>query len=860
MNIKNLSLGNSGKAIRKQCPPINLLKKEVDDMQKVFLSHSSADKRNYVSLVADKLIKNLGPENVILDELTFQEGRKTIEEIEDNLECTDLFVFFCSENSLKSAWVREELFKAEDLWNANKLQQICPIIIDKKIKYDDPLIPEWMQKNYNLQYISRPNKAAQIIQQRMIEISFERHPRLKERNEIFVGRNEQIKNFEERIDDFEKVKPICVVASGINSIGRKTLLKKCIIKSNIKKNSYPFSSISLNYDESIEDFILKLYDLGLTRELDIRDMMKQPIGDKIQMAVSIIHDIQDQNDILFIEDSGSIINHDGVVAQWFVDLLEHPQIKCQVTFCIVSKFRLKYFGDDVAYSTREKVFHFGVDELSKVERDGLLGRSLRFEGISLDLEDIRMLSGLLLGFPEQVFFTVSLIKEKGIDYVRKNTYEIVEYNNKKASVVVRDIEPDSDKISFLALLSGFDYISIKYIYDVVEGEKQYINYIDEFLSKSICEYIGVMKEYIRVNDTIKDYVVRNNFPINPRHKNNICQSVNIFLENLSNNEYDIPEYLFSLKEALLADKKIDAKYLLPSLYLKTMSDLYNRRKNKEVIVFADRALENEQYMDGRIVFEIRYLLCSALAKLKDSRFKEEVHKISGADYRFLYGFYYRQIGRFDKALEMINESLRLRPNFSKAKREKVQIYIGMQEYQAAKTLAAENYQNYSDNPYHIQAYFSCLIKSEKSKENSDVLLSLIKTLENINSDVSKEMTLRCRAQYEAFYNDDEALALSFINQAIDMNPSIQYARIVKFDICERFGLIDDMKEIIQFFRQPEYKVKYQNNIIIFESIIMAKEGDVEKATKYFMNSIRDYTDEAKDKFVIKLNKYDNSSK
>ena len=236
------------------------------------------------------------------------------------------------------------------------------------------------------------------------------------------------------------------------------------------------------------------------------------------------------------------------------------------------------------------------------------------------------------------------------------------------------------------------------------------------------------------------------------------------------------------------------------------------------------------------------------------------NKISGADYRFLYGFYYRQIGRFDKALEMINESLRLRPNFSKAKREKVQIYIGMQEYQAAKTLAAENYQNYSDNPYHIQAYFSCLIKSEKSKENSDVLLSLIKTLENINSDVSKEMTLRCRAQYEAFYNDDEALALSFINQAIDMNPSIQYARIVKFDICERFGLIDDMKEIIQFFRQPEYKVKYQNNIIIFESIIMAKEGDVEKATKYFMNSIRDYTDEAKDKFVIKLNKYDNSSK
>lgn len=39
----------------------------------------------------------------------------------------------------------------------------------------------------------------------MIELSFEKHPRLKERNEIFVGRNDLIGLFEERMDDFEKV-------------------------------------------------------------------------------------------------------------------------------------------------------------------------------------------------------------------------------------------------------------------------------------------------------------------------------------------------------------------------------------------------------------------------------------------------------------------------------------------------------------------------------------------------------------------------------------------------------------------------------------------------------------------------------
>lgn len=824
-------------------------------MQKIFLSHSSADKELYVRIVARRLIREFGEDSVIFDELTFQEGRKTIEEIEDNLDVTDLFVFFVSNDSLNSDWVIKELFRAKELWKEKKLQQICPIIINPEIKYDDDRIPKWLQENYNLQYISRPIKAAQIIEQRMIELSFERHPRLKERNEIFVGRNDLIKSFEERMDDFEKEKPICIVASGIKSIGRTTLVKKCIFKSNIKKSSYPFPRICINYNESIEDFILKLYDLGLFETMDMSGLMTKSLGKKIEIAIDFVKILQDQDEIVIIEDNGSIINHDGIVDEWFTKVMEYEKLNNKVTLCLISKFRLRYFGEGVSYSTRQKLFHLSIGELIKKERDGLLGRYLQFEKIELNLEDKRLISGLLVGFPEQVFYSVELIKERGLEYVKKNTDQIVEFNNKKASIMIKDIEQDKDKISFLALISSFDYISIKYIYDVVDNEKKYIKYIDEFISNAICEYVGVMKEYIRVNETIKDYVVRNNYQMDQKHRKKLDLNLNDFLKNLKMNEYDIPEYLFSLKDALLKNKKIDEKYIIPSLYLKTMNDLYIERKNREVVMFAEKALENEQYMDDRIVFEIRYLLCSALAKLKDDRFKDEVHKIKGADYDFLYGFYYRQIGKFDKALEMINSSMNKRSNFSKAKREKVQIYIGMQEFQSARELAEENYKNYKENPYHIQAYFSCLIKSEKSQENRNILSKLINTLESLNSDVAKEMTLRCKAQYEAFYNDEEAKSLQYINQAIDMNPNIQYARIVKFDICDRFDLIEDMKEILEFFRQAEYKIKYQSNIICFQSIVLAKEGNIHKAVEYFCANMKDYTDEAKDKFIVKLNKY-----
>lgn len=824
-------------------------------MQKVFLSHSSVDKESYVRIVYKKLAKELGEENVIIDEISFQEGRKTIEEIDESLGTTDLFVVFFSNESLESDWVKHELFCAGELWNKSKLKQICPIIIDSSIKYDDSRIPDWMQENYNLQFVSRPTKAAQIIQQRMIELSFEKHPRLKERQEIFVGRNAQIGLFEERMDDFEREKPICVVASGINSVGRRTLLKKCITKSNIKKYSYPFPKINLNYDESIEDFILKLFDLGLTKTIDIYNLMTLELEEKLNIIIDMIVEIQDQEELILIEDNGSLIDHNGEMAKWFSDLLSNPKIKSKLTFCIVSKFRLQHFADDVSYNIREKIFWFGVEELTPKERRGLLSRYLQFEEIELELEDIRLLSDLLAGFPEQIFYAVTLLKEKGIDYVRRNTYQIVEYNNKKASIIIKDIEENDNKIALLALLSKFDYVSIKYIYDIVEQDNQYLKYIDEFIAKAICEYVGSMKEYIRVNDTIKDYVARNNYKIKENHQENIKNSVNSFLKNLSLGEYDMPEYLFSLKEALLNGKEIAPQYLVPSLYLKTMTDFYNRRKNKEVVMFADKALENERYMDSRIVFEIRYLLCSALAKQKDKRFNDEVRKLKGADFYFLYGFYYRQIGKFDKALEMINKSMDMKPNFSKAKREKVQIYIGMQEYQKARELAKENYQNYGDNPYHIQAYFTCLIKSEKSKENKEILESLIATLNTINSDTSKEMSLRCQAQLECFYNDSQEQAIACINEAIAMNPNIQYARIVKFDICEKFGMIEEMKAIVKFFKQPEYRTKYQNNVICFEATIMAFEGRVNAAVNYFMDNIRDFTDEAKDKFVIKLNRY-----
>jgi len=136
-------------------------------MIKAFLSHSSSDKTMYVRIVAEKL----GKQNIHYDEFTFEEGEKTITEIFKGIEHSELFVFFISNNSLNSDWVKREIFTAKDKLEKNELRKIYPIIIDREVTYKDERIPDWLRQQYNLKLISRPTIAAKKIWQKLIELT-----------------------------------------------------------------------------------------------------------------------------------------------------------------------------------------------------------------------------------------------------------------------------------------------------------------------------------------------------------------------------------------------------------------------------------------------------------------------------------------------------------------------------------------------------------------------------------------------------------------------------------------------------------------------------------------------------------------
>lgn len=82
----------------------------------------------------------------------------------------------------------------------------------------------------------------------------------------------------------------------------------------------------------------------------------------------------------------------------------------------------------------------------------------------------------------------------------------------------------------------------------------------------------------------------------------------------------------AIRENIKANKDIPKDYMIPSVYLKSMSDLYADMKYENVVKLANIALDNASNTDQKILYEIRYLLCSALAKLKKEKCLEEIQK------------------------------------------------------------------------------------------------------------------------------------------------------------------------------------------------------------------------------------------
>lgn len=781
-------------------------------MSKAFLSHSSKDKKTII----DNVVKHLKKDNIHYDQLTFEEGERTVDEIAKALDSTDLFVLFISDTALNSTWVREEIFEAKNKLDNKEILKIYPIIIDDSINHRDERIPDWLKKDYNLKPIKSANIIARRINSKLRQLSIQKN-QINPVRDTFVGRTNEMRDFEKRIHDFDLNKPKSIFISGVNGVGRKTFLKHALVKTNLIELGYKPSILLLEKDASIEDFIHQLNGLGLvdlTSELTHLD--DKSMVDKINIVKKFISQAQNDEEVIFIVDEGSIVNFKREISDWFQACLEGLDNVDIPIFCVISRFRVNFKN-----RLRNKDYYFiELNELDVDERKWLLTQLLKINKIQLDKKDFNDIQSLLFGLPEQVYYAVDLLKTDNISKIVDKLPFIREYNDDTASLLLRKYEDDSETIKFIRFLAEFEVINIDFIYSVLPIDKANV-LIEKLASEHIVELIGIEGEIVRLSDIVRDYITRNNFKLDNFYKEKIKSKVSEILKANDIFDYDTSEYIFALKEGLKeGNPDIDTRFLIPSHYLKCMKDLYHKKTDyNRVITLADKILQKEDNIDKMVVRDIRYYLCLTLARQKDDRFREEVQKIDGDEHNFLFGYYYRLTDRLEDSLNRLLSVIDKPYVGTRAKRELVQVYVQLEEYDKALEYAKKNYEENKGNQFHTQAYFNCLINSENCRQHSEILKSLINNLEQIDSEQSKEMSKIAQALYFAKVDSNSTKAFDHIEDCASSFPTSIYPLLAQCDIAVMYKNKEKLDQGIENLRYSVVSPRTMNKYKAYSSVL-----------------------------------------
>lgn len=824
-------------------------------MIKAFLSHSSKDKENYVRNVANWL----GKENIVYDEFTFEEGEKTLDQIMDGLGESELFVLFISNSALDSKWVKKEITESKHLHDSGKILKILPIIIDSTINHEDKRIPKWLREDYNLQPIMRARTAASRIKNHLYKISWQKHPKLEKINSLFVGRNDKLEEFEERINDYSKKKPTAIFASGLIGVGRRTFLSKALIKSNVQKSHITPFAIYLDRNESIEDFILKLNDLGL---IDLKEnalsLSEKSIEEKQNIIIGILNETYRAKETIFFLDDGCIINYKRELTPWFKGIIEQCNDFSYPVLCIASRYRVNFSNRP----RNDRFYFIELPELNTKERRRLLSQLLEIEDIEdLDPSNFSNICDLLTGLPEQVKFAVEVIKDKNIIPFENKLPILSEFNSDKASIQLQRYVDNEKILDFIRLLAQFEVITLDFIFTIVDKDES-LPILESLIAESICELVGTDGEMVRLNDIVRDYIKRNRLKINDEHNKKLNLVVKEIVNNEELTETNSSVYIFTIKEMLKSDEYIEPKFLIPSHYLRCMKDLYNTKGSLDkVISLADAILQKEKNMEIGVVQDIRYYLCLALAKKSDSRLLTEVQKIRGDEHKFLLGFYYRKCGRLADALIQFENIINAPYVESRAKRELVQVYTQLEEYDKALSYAKKNYEENRGNQFHCQAYFNCLINSQHRVESDNkTLKEIIKTLFNIDSEQSNEMAQIASAIYTAKIDNDEQKAINTINDCIAAAPESPYPLLAKCDVGLKFKSTQTLEEALNSLeKMKRRKVVSERTLTTYQAYLMALKGDANLANQILAHDIKKYPQDARDRILKRIKEYSSKS-
>jgi hypothetical protein len=343
---------------------------------KAFLSHSSHDKA-----FVRQVYNALGASQAHLDAATFEKARLNIEAIHSALRDSDVFVLFLSENSLDSDFVHHESLLAMERLAGGTLQRIMLICIDTiSLERVDPRL-----RNLNIvTHAGSIGGCTRRIQSCLVELSIASSAT----QEVFVGRESEIRNLKSAITKPSSDSPSVIAISGIDGVGRRTLIKKIIFE--VLPSFAQFASIHIERNQGLDDLFRSLIRLRgrTTLKLATQELIAFCETDdegKLRAVHQEISDLLEENETLMVIDSGGLLDDEGdyhtYIKQAFAPFDHYPR-----PAAIFIQRRMPPF------SKRKELtgYHFErVSPLGQEETRNLIGAKLKAAKIDFTSDHVR---------------------------------------------------------------------------------------------------------------------------------------------------------------------------------------------------------------------------------------------------------------------------------------------------------------------------------------------------------------------------------------------------------------------------------------------------------------------------------------
>lgn len=741
-------------------------------MIKAFLSHNSAQKH-----LVEQVAQKVGLDYVYMDEFSFQAGNSLTMEIKNALASSKVFVLFLSFEAQESPWVNLEVQEIA-LHVLNHKIAFCPIIVDETFSHNN-LKEDWFwMKEYLLKTYGSYNLIAHLIKEKINALEINDGNQRYARLYTFVGRDDEMKEIHQCYNSSIDNQRRAVIVAGLPHVGRKRLLKEVLIQKlepNLYK-TYELLPMSLSNTDGLDSFFNQLNDL--LHPSNVLEIASVGAGVILQKTIELLRELDAFNKKIIIDDDRCIVRSNGYIADWFIEIIKSQELLNKTYFFIASRYAPDIHAGSLLSSF---VQSHQIGSLTPESMKTLLIEYARNRGFSSGNISKEVISEIqkLSGYPEQVLFYVDELKDHGpyqATNLLKHTLPSL-YQGDYASAI-QAIEKEQKLLHILILLSKFEFVSIDILAQIIDDF-----WTDGCLEKlsrfCLFDVFGAAKQYIRLNPGMAMYIRKRDdtFKLPSKYTTRLSTITKNCLNELNGESLDLSAQLYALKETIKADPDhVDMKYLLPSYALKVIIDEYQQEHYDNVIILANRVLYSSNLEDYKdVILPVRHWLCLAYCHQQNKHFFEEVIHFDTTKhtYHYLQGFYARLGGNYSKAQKELKIAVgdylvNPRRAVAKSAHELVLAYTLDGKYGDAIDLARQNYYLERTNPYHIEAYFRCLVHT--SNASKDELIALIRDMD------------RSYDHYRDFYVDNfKAEYLYYIDK--DFNGAMQAFE----KICKKYS-------------------------------------------------------------------------